>query len=171
MQCRGADRHGLLVKLRHAGNDVVLSWDWEAVRPWLQPNTLIPDLYPENPSSGLNMGGIFFGVGAAFFPGLVALIARHVGLLATLWGIALVVGLVALVALAQTFPPASMAGGFDWGQAMSLLINPAVIILACVLFFYTALEYPRTGSSARFWSGNCARPPFNRPSFSRRSGS
>lgn len=108
-------------------------------------NTLIPDLYPENPSSGLNMGGIFFGVGAAFFPGLVALLARHVGLIATLWSIALVVGLVAVVALAQRFPPASMAGGFDWGQAMSLLVNPAVIILACVLFFYTALEVSTNG--------------------------
>jgi FHS family glucose/mannose:H+ symporter-like MFS transporter len=108
-------------------------------------NTLIPDLYPENPSSGLNMGGIFFGVGAAFFPGLVALMARHVGLVATLWAIALVVGLVAVVALVQRFPPASMAGGFDWGQAASLLINPAVIILACVLFFYTALEVSTNG--------------------------
>ena len=108
-------------------------------------NTLIPDLYPENPSSGLNMGGIFFGVGAAFFPGLVALMARHVGLVATLWAIALVVGLVAVVALVQAFPPASMAGGFDWGQAASLLINPAVIILACVLFFYTALEVSTNG--------------------------
>src|SRR5208283_1611382 len=66
-------------------------------------NTLIPDLYPENPSSGLNMGGIFFGVGAAFFPGLVALMARHVGLVATLWSIAVLVGMVAVVALAQTF--------------------------------------------------------------------
>jgi FHS family glucose/mannose:H+ symporter-like MFS transporter len=108
-------------------------------------NTLIPDLYPQNPSSGLNMGGIFFGVGAAFFPGLVTLMARHVGLVATLWSIAAVVGLVAVVALAQRFPPASMAGGFDWGQAMSLLINPAVIILACVLFFYTALEVSTNG--------------------------
>jgi len=108
-------------------------------------NTLIPDLYPENPSSGLNMGGIFFGVGAAFFPGLVALMARHVGLVATLWAIAMLVGAVALVALAQKFPPASMAGGFDWSQAMSLLINPAVIILACVLFFYSALEISTAG--------------------------
>ena len=71
--------------------------------------------------------------------------ARHVGLVATLWAIALVVGLVAVVALVQAFPPASMAGGFDWGQAASLLINPAVIILACVLFFYTALEVSTNG--------------------------
>ena len=124
-------------------------------------NTLIPDLYPENPSSGLNMGGIFFGVGAAFFPGLVALLARHVGLVKTLWAIALVVGLVAVVALIQTFPPASMAGGFDWGQAMSLLINPAVIILACVLFFYTALEVSTNGFIRTFLERELGATPSN----------
>ena len=68
-------------------------------------NTLIPDLYPKNPSSALNLGGIFFGVGAVFFPWLVALMARRLGLVATLWFIALLVGLVAVVALAQKFPP------------------------------------------------------------------
>src|ERR1017187_9424126 len=97
-------------------------------------NTLIPDLYPDNPSSGLNMGGIFFGVGAVFFPWLVTLMAHRLGLVATLWAIALLVGLVAVVAVVQKFPPASMAGGFDWNQALSLVINRAVIILAFVLF-------------------------------------
>jgi fucose permease len=108
-------------------------------------NTLIPDLYPENPSSALNLGGIFFGVGAVFFPWLVALMTRRLGLVATLWFIALLVGLVAVVALAQKFPPASMAEGFDWNQAISLAINPAVIILAGVLFFYSALEISTAG--------------------------
>jgi FHS family glucose/mannose:H+ symporter-like MFS transporter len=108
-------------------------------------NTLIPDLYPANPSSALNLGGIFFGVGAVFFPGLVALMARRLGLVATLWSIALLVGLVALVALAQRFPRAGMAGGFDWDQAMAVAVNPAVIILACVLFFYSALEVSTSG--------------------------
>jgi fucose permease len=108
-------------------------------------NTLVPDLYPANPSSALNLAGIFFGVGAVFFPGLVALMARQLGLVATLWSIALLVGLVAMVALVQTFPPAGMAGGFDWGQAASLVTNPAVIILAGVLFFYSALEVSTSG--------------------------
>ncbi|MGA3323019.1 MAG: MFS transporter [Terriglobia bacterium] len=108
-------------------------------------NTLIPDLYPKNPSSALNLGGIFFGVGAVFFPGLVAIMALRLGLVATLWSIASLVGLVALVALAQRFPRASMAGGFDWDQAISLATNPAVIILAGVLFFYSALEVSTSG--------------------------
>ncbi len=108
-------------------------------------NTLIPDLYPENPSSALNLGGIFFGVGAVFFPWLVTLMAERLGLVATLWLIALLVGLVAFVAMVQTFPPASMAGGFDWEQAKSVAVNPAVVILACVLFFYSALEITTSG--------------------------
>jgi len=108
-------------------------------------NTLIPDLYPQNPSSALNLGGIFFGVGAVFFPWLVVLMTHRLGLVATLWFIALLVGLVAFVALAQRFPAASMAGGFDWDQAMSVAINPAVVMLAGVLFFYSALEISTAG--------------------------
>ncbi len=108
-------------------------------------NTLIPDLYPANPSSALNLANTFFGVGAFFFPLLVAVLTRSVGLVATMWFVATLLGVVALVALAQQFPPASMAGGFDWDQAMSLAINPAVIILAFVLFFYSALEVSTSG--------------------------
>jgi fucose permease len=108
-------------------------------------NTLIPDLYPENPSSALNLGGIFFGVGAVFFPWLVALMTHRLGLVPTLWFIALLVGAVAVVALVQTFPPASMAGGFDWDQALAVAVDPAVIILASVLFFYSSLEISTAG--------------------------
>ena len=108
-------------------------------------NTLIADLYPKNPSSALNLAGIFFGVGAIFFPWLVALMAQHWGLVKTLWFIAFLVGAVAVVALFQRFPPAGMAGGFDWDQAMSLTTNPVVIILAGVLFFYSALEISTSG--------------------------
>lgn len=108
-------------------------------------NTLIPDLYPENPSSALNLGNIFFGVGAVFFPWLVALITRRFGLVATMWFIALLVGVVVVVALAQKFPQAAMAGGFGWAQAASVATDPAVLILGCVLFFYTSLEISTGG--------------------------
>ncbi|MGO8789902.1 MAG: MFS transporter [Terriglobia bacterium] len=122
-------------------------------------NTLIPDLYPQNPSSALNLGNIFFGVGAVFFPWLVALMARRLGLVATFWSIALLVGLVAVVALAQTFPPASMAGGFDWDQAMSVAVDPAVVILAAVLFFYSSLEISTAGWIRTFLEKDLAATP------------
>ncbi len=108
-------------------------------------NTLIPDLYPANPSSALNLGNTFFGVGAVFFPFLVVVLTRGLGLNGTMLFVAALVGLVALVALAQTFPPATMPEGFDWKQAGSLLVNPTILILACVLIFYTALEVSTAG--------------------------
>src|SRR5581483_10453799 len=43
-------------------------------------NTLIPDLYPGNPSSALNLGNTFFGVGAFFFPLLIAVLTHSLGL-------------------------------------------------------------------------------------------
>jgi len=113
-------------------------------------NTLIPDLYPENPSSALNLGGVFFGVGAIFFPSLVALMAARLGLVLTLWLIILLVEVLALIAILQTFPPASAGGGFDWSKAGRLAINPAVIILAFVLFFYSALEISTAGWARTF---------------------
>jgi fucose permease len=102
-------------------------------------NTLIPDLYPENPSSALNLGNIFFGLGAISLPLLLALAAR-LGLVPTLWLMALLVAGVALVAFSETFPAASAQGGFDFAEARRVATNPAVILLAWVLFFYSAIE-------------------------------
>jgi len=108
-------------------------------------NTLIPDLYPENPSSALNLANIFFGVGAIFFPWVVVLMTARLGLAATLWLIAVLVAAVAVVALFETFPRAGAAGGFDWREARRVAVDPAVILLAWVLFFYSAMEISTAG--------------------------
>ncbi len=108
-------------------------------------NTLIPDLYPANPSSAFNLANIFFGVGAVFFPWVVTLMTARLGLPATLWMIALLVAAVAVAGLFETFPPAHAAGGFDWGEARRVALDPAVILLAWVLFFYSALEISTAG--------------------------
>jgi len=113
-------------------------------------NTLIPDLFPENPSSALNLGNIFFGLGAIFFPGLVALLTARLGLVPTLWLMTLLVAGVALVAFFETFPAAGAAGGFDWGEARRVALNPAVILLAWVLFFYSAIEITTAGFTRSF---------------------
>jgi FHS family glucose/mannose:H+ symporter-like MFS transporter len=113
-------------------------------------NTLIPDLYPENPSSALNLGNIFFGVGAIFFPWLITLLAVRLGLVSTLWLITLLVAGVAVVAFMQRFPPASAGGRFNWQEARRLALNPAVIILALVLFFYSAVEISTAGWTRTF---------------------
>lgn len=108
-------------------------------------NTLIPDLYPENPSSAFNLGNIFFGVGAVFFPWVVILMTARLGLQATLWLIALLVASVALVGLQQHFPTSRGTDAFDWAVARRLAFDRAIILLAFVLFFYSALEICSAG--------------------------
>lgn len=122
-------------------------------------NTLIPELYPENPSSALNLANIFFGVGAIFFPSVVTMMTARVGLPGTLWMIAVLVGAVAALGSLQSFPPARSAGSFDWPQAGRLALNPAVIILAWVLFFYAALEISTSGWIRTYLEGSLAASP------------
>ena len=108
-------------------------------------NTLIPDLYPDESFVRAQSGkhlfwsrGVLFSLAGGCADAKPGSGGHHV--------VRRPAGrLVAFVALAQKFPPASMAGGFDWGQAMSVAVNPAVIILACVLFFYTALGVSTSG--------------------------
>jgi len=122
-------------------------------------NTLVPDLYPENPSSALNLAGIFFGVGAIFFPSVVTMMTTRLGLPATLWTIAALVASVAAIASLQTFPSAHAAGGFDWPEAGRLALNPAVILLAWVLFFYSALEISTAGWVRTYLEGTFSASP------------
>jgi FHS family glucose/mannose:H+ symporter-like MFS transporter len=122
-------------------------------------NTLIPDLYPENPSSALNLANVFFGVGAIFFPWLVALATARLGLVPTLWLISLLVAAVALVAALETFPPASSGGGFEWREARRLALDPAVLLLAFVLFFYSAVEISTAGWTRTFLEQDLGAAP------------
>jgi len=108
-------------------------------------NTLVPDLYPEGSSSALNLGNIFFGLGAVFFPLLIALLAVHLGVRPTLWLIALLMAGLGLAVLVENFPAPRAASGFDWKEARRAAFDPAVINLSWVLFFYSALEISTGG--------------------------
>ena len=103
-------------------------------------NTLIPELYPENPSSALNLGNFFLGVGAFTFPYLVARVGTSLGLNSALWMVAGLVAVPAVLAYLQRFPPPVMAGGFNWKEARQVVTDPTVLFLALVLFFYVGIE-------------------------------
>jgi FHS family glucose/mannose:H+ symporter-like MFS transporter len=79
----------------------------------------------------------------------------------TLWLITLLVAGVALVAILQTFPPASSGGGFNWSEARRLAGDPAVIILAFVLFFYSAIEISTAGWARTFLEQDLRASPLS----------
>ena len=104
-------------------------------------NTLLSIVLFEgkNAPAALNLGNMFFGLGAFMTPFLAIFLVNRIGLLKTVSIIALVV----LVGIIFAFPagyPELSAGGFDLGLAFGLLGNPIVLVAALALFCYVGLE-------------------------------
>jgi MFS transporter, FHS family, glucose/mannose:H+ symporter len=107
-------------------------------------STLIPDVYTENPFPAMNVGNLFFSLGAVFFP-LLVLLTEKLGLAPILAFLSVLMAILASSALRQSFPAASGATGFDWREAQRVVLHPAVVIVSVVLFFYVALEISTAG--------------------------
>lgn len=107
-------------------------------------STLIPDVYPGNPFSALNVGNLFFSLGAVFFP-LLALITRKLGLAPMLTVLAALMAILAVRTLLEVFPTAAVATGFNWHEVQRVVVHPTVIVLAAVLFCYVAVEVSTAG--------------------------
>jgi len=106
-------------------------------------NTLVADLHtdPRKKSSGLNLLGVFFGVGALLLPLVIGSLLEALGLACILhvaagFSLALVVLYVAL-----KFPPAKRAKGVPIGEMARLVREPLVILFAVLLFFQSGNEF------------------------------
>src|ERR1700722_11752110 len=108
-------------------------------------NTLVPDLYPENPSAALNLANSFFSLGTIGFPVLVTLMTRRFGLSPTLVMVGASNAIPGLLSLTQTFPTARSKGGLDWALIRNALLNRSVLLLALVILLYSSLEASTAG--------------------------
>jgi FHS family glucose/mannose:H+ symporter-like MFS transporter len=102
-------------------------------------NTLVADLYPENPASALNVGHALFGLGAVFFPAAVALTESRMGLALPIGITLFLTGGVAVLASFRNFPKRHAGKEFNWLAARRAVSHPAVLILSAVVFLTTAL--------------------------------
>jgi MFS transporter, FHS family, glucose/mannose:H+ symporter len=107
-------------------------------------STLIPEVYAKNAFSAMNVGNLFFSLGAVFFP-LLTVLTRKLGLAPILLFLAALMAILGALALLQRFPAANRATGFDWREAQQVVPHPTVIMLSAVLFFYVALETSTAG--------------------------
>jgi fucose permease len=108
-------------------------------------NTLVPDLYPENPSSALNLASASFSLGTVGVPLVIALLAQRLGVSAALLLVAALNAIPGLLSLTQTFPPGLSKGGLNWGVIGRALLNPAIMLLALVFLLYSSLEVSTGG--------------------------
>ena len=67
-------------------------------------NTLVPDLYPENPSSALNLASASFSLGTVGVPLVITLLAHRFGVGSALLLVAALNAVPGLLSLTQTFP-------------------------------------------------------------------
>jgi fucose permease len=105
-------------------------------------NTLMPIVLfgGENPPAALNLGNMFFGLGAFLTPLIVGLLLNRLGFSKTVNIIALITFVPIIFALIATSYPELPAGGFDLGNAFALLANAVVLVAALALFCYVGLE-------------------------------
>ncbi len=108
-------------------------------------NTLVPDLYPVNPSAALNLANSFFSLGTVGFPVLVTLMARRFGLAPALVLVGASNAIPGVLSLTQTFPAARSQGGLNWTLIRNALLNRSILLLALVIFLYSSLEASTAG--------------------------
>jgi fucose permease len=108
-------------------------------------NTLVPDLYPENPSSALNLASASFSLGTVGVPLVITLLAHRFGVGVSLLLVAALNAIPGLLSLTQTFPPGLSQGGLNWKVIGRALSNPAIILLAFVFLLYSSLEVSTGG--------------------------
>jgi fucose permease len=107
-------------------------------------STLIPQVYAENSFAAMNLGNLFFSLGAVFFP-LLTVLTRKLGLTPILVFLAVLMAVLGTSALLKRFPTAKGRAGFDWREAQRVVPNPTVLMVSTVLFFYVALEASTAG--------------------------
>ena len=108
-------------------------------------NTLVPDLYPENPSSALNLASASFSLGTVGVPLVITLLAHRFGVGDALLLVAALNAVPGILSLTQSFPHGLSKGGLNWGVIGRALLNPAILLLAVVFLLYSSLEVSTGG--------------------------
>ena len=113
-------------------------------------NTLIPQVLfgGQNEPAALNLGNVFFGLGAFITPFLIGMLLSRMGYKTTGIIIAVILLIPVIFAIIATYPALEKTGitlAEAVGSAFSLLANPVVIVSALALFCYIGLEVSMGG--------------------------
>jgi fucose permease len=108
-------------------------------------NTLISDLYPENPGRALNWVNSAFGAGAIGIPLLYALFSGYLGIPLFMTLLGLIPAIPFVIFATAAFPVLEGLQKFELRRVFQVLASPLVFYLGAVLFFYIALEVSTAG--------------------------
>jgi fucose permease len=103
-------------------------------------NTLIPVILfgGKNPAAASNLGNVFFGLGLFLTPLLVSFLFRKTSYEKAVAALGALILIPVVPAILAAYPEA--AAGFVFGEAVSLLAEPIVLVGAIVLLLYSSIE-------------------------------
>ena len=103
-------------------------------------NTLIPVILfgGKNPAAASNLGNVFFGLGLFLTPLLVSFLFRKTTYERSVSLLGALILAPVIPTLLAAYPKA--AAGFVFGEAVSLLAEPIVLVAAVVLLLYSSVE-------------------------------
>jgi fucose permease len=122
-------------------------------------NALVADISADGRAAGLSYLGVFFGIGAFGVPLLLGLLRDRFGDAGVVAGIGAIVALVPVYYAAVRFPEPKQPQGIPLRQALSLLRDPALVLLGVILFFESGMEITVGGWTATYVSEELALPP------------
>jgi fucose permease len=110
-------------------------------------NTLIADLHADEKrkASALNLLGVFFGVGALTLPFASGALMAAFGIERLLSSTALLCAAAGVFSLALRFPEPKQRHALPVGEMPRFLKSPLVLVMACLLFFQSGIEFTMGG--------------------------
>lgn len=101
---------------------------------------LLADLNPAHRAAALNLLDVFFGVGAFVTSFAIVPLQRTGGLAAVLFVLAAMAGVVLVYFATMSFPAPSHARDFSVVDARRILLSPAFLVPALIVFLYVGTE-------------------------------
>jgi fucose permease len=119
-------------------------------------NVLVSDLFEQDRGPRLNLLGLFFGVGALFFPLLAGVFSEQFN--AIIVAAALVSAAAACAFALLPFPRGHEAHGFTFSGVLRVARYPGLLLFAVLLFFQSGNETLMSGWTSTWAAGVGATP-------------
>ncbi len=122
-------------------------------------NALVADISSEAKGANLNLLGVFFGIGAAGVPFVLAMLGEqfaHSTLIASVGAIVLIPLLLVAV---TAFPPPKQPQGFPIAAAGRIVRDPLLLLMGFMLFLESGMEIAVGGWTSTFVNEELAMSP------------
>lgn len=122
-------------------------------------NALVADISSDGISAGLNLLGVFFGIGAVGVPFILGTLSERTSSSILIAAVGAVVLIPFLFIAATPFPAPKQPQGFPLGHAGKLIRDPLLLLMGFMLFLESGMEISVGGWTSTFVNEELAVPP------------